>query len=94
MNVYDRVIPNYAVETLWVLVSGVGIVLIFDLAMKSLRGYFIDAAGKRADIILSASTFSRVLGIKLSEKPIGSVILRTTCRSLTASESFLPRQLL
>ena len=69
MNVYDRVIPNYALETLWVLVSGVGIVLIFDLVMKSLRGYFIDAAGKRADIILSANTFGRVLGIKLSEKP-------------------------
>ena len=69
MNVYDRVIPNYALETLWVLVSGVGIVLIFDLVMKSLRGYFIDVAGKRADIILSASTFSRVLGIKLGEKP-------------------------
>ena len=44
-------------------------VLIFDLVMKSLRGYFIDAAGKRADIILSANTFGRVLGIKLSEKP-------------------------
>ena len=69
MNVYDRVIPNYAIETLWVLVSGVVLVLLFDLIMKSLRGYFIDAAGKRADIILSASTFGRILGIKLSEKP-------------------------
>ena len=69
MNVYDRVIPNYAIETLWVLVSGIVIVLLFDLVMKTLRGYFIDAAGKRADIILSASTFGRILGIKLSEKP-------------------------
>ena len=69
MNVYDRVIPNYAIETLWVLVSGIVIVLLFDLVMKTLRGYFIDAAGKRADIILSASTFGRILGIRLSEKP-------------------------
>ena len=37
MNVYDRVIPNYAIETLWVLVSGVILVLLFDLVMKSLR---------------------------------------------------------
>ena len=57
MNVYDRVVPNYATETLWVLASGVVIVIAFDLLMKSLRGYFIDIAGKRADIILSSKTF-------------------------------------
>ncbi|MEX0941324.1 MAG: type I secretion system permease/ATPase [Pseudomonadales bacterium] len=69
MNVYDRVVPNYAVETLWVLASGVFIVFIFDLIMKSLRGYFIDVAGKRADILLSSKTFSRVMDIKMSERP-------------------------
>ncbi len=69
MNVYDRVVPNQALETLWVLASGVGIVYIFDLVMKSLRGYFIDAASKRADILLSAKTFSRVLDIKMNARP-------------------------
>ncbi len=69
MNVYDRVVPNHAIETLWVLASGVAIVFIFDLVMKSLRGYFIDAAGKRADIILSSSTFARVMDLKLSQRP-------------------------
>ena len=69
MNVYDRVVPNYATETLWVLASGVVIVIAFDLLMKSLRGYFIDIAGKRADIILSSKTFSRVMDIKMSERP-------------------------
>ncbi len=69
MNVYDRVVPNYAVETLWVLASGVFIVFLFDLVMKSLRGYFIDIAGKRADIILSSKTFSRVMDIRMSERP-------------------------
>ena len=69
MNVYDRVVPNYAVETLWVLASGVFIVILFDLMMKSLRGYFIDVAGKRADIILSSRTFSRVMDIRMSERP-------------------------
>ncbi len=69
MNVYDRVVPNYATETLWVLASGVLIVFIFDLIVKTLRGYFIDVAGKRADILLSAKTFARVMDIKMSEKP-------------------------
>ncbi|HIE85823.1 MAG TPA: type I secretion system permease/ATPase [Gammaproteobacteria bacterium] len=69
MNVYDRVVPNHAIETLWVLASGIAIVFLFDLVMKSLRGYFIDAASKRADITLSAQTFSRVMDIKMSHRP-------------------------
>ncbi|MGB5605170.1 MAG: type I secretion system permease/ATPase, partial [Gammaproteobacteria bacterium] len=69
MNVYDRVVPNRAVETLWVLGIGVATVFVFDLLMKTLRGYFLDIAGKRADIILSASVFERVMGIKLSSRP-------------------------
>ncbi len=69
MNVYDRVVPNHALETLWVLAIGVTIVYTFDFIMKSLRGYFIDAAGKRSDIILSATIFEKVLGIKMESRP-------------------------
>lgn len=69
MNVYDRVVPNHAIETLWVLAIGVVIVFTFDFIMKSLRGYFIDAAGKRSDIILSATIFEKVMGIKMESRP-------------------------
>lgn len=69
MNVYDRVVPNHATETLWVLASGVAIVFLFDIVMKTLRGYFVDAASKRADIMLSARSFSRVMDIRMSERP-------------------------
>ena len=69
MNVYDRVVPNHAIETLWVLASGALIVFLFDLMMKSLRGYFIDVAGKRSDILLSSKTFAKVMDIKMSHRP-------------------------
>jgi ATP-binding cassette subfamily C protein LapB len=72
MNVYDRVVPNNAVETLWVLAIGVLIVFLFDAILKGLRGYFIEVAGKKSDILLSAFLFERVLGSRYSERP-GSV---------------------
>jgi len=68
MNVYDRVVPNRAIETLWVLAIGVATVFIFDLLLRSLRGYFIDMAGKKADVILSATIFEKVMGIKMASR--------------------------
>jgi ATP-binding cassette subfamily C protein LapB len=85
MNVYDRVVPNHAVETLWVLAIGVGIVFTFDFILKALRGYFIDAAGKRSDIILSATIFEKVLGIRMEAKPVS---VGTFANNLHEFESF------
>lgn len=69
MNVYDRVVPNNAVETLWVLSIGIAIVFGFDWLIRTLRGYFIDIASKRTDIVLSAMLFERVMGIRMSARP-------------------------
>lgn len=69
MNVYDRVVPNHALETLWVLVSGVLIIFAFDLILRVLRGYFIDTAGRRVDIDLSAMLYEHVLGIRMADRP-------------------------
>jgi ATP-binding cassette subfamily C protein LapB len=75
MNVYDRVVPNRAMETLWILAMGLTLVLVFDLVLKILRGYFIDVAGKRADQALSAALFARVMDLKLDQprQPVGSL---------------------
>jgi ATP-binding cassette subfamily C protein LapB len=75
MNVYDRVVPNRAMETLWVLAVGILLVFVFDFALKFLRNYFIEIAGKKSDILLSASMFQKMLGLRLSEKAasVGSV---------------------
>ncbi|MCR9214524.1 MAG: type I secretion system permease/ATPase [Proteobacteria bacterium] len=69
MNVYDRVVPNKAIETLWVLATGVIIVIAFDLLLKSLRAYFVDNAGKRADVLLSSRIFEHVLNIQVKARP-------------------------
>lgn len=69
MNVYDRVVPNLAMATLWVLTLGVAMVFGFDLLLRTLRAYFIDIAGKRVDVILSVNLFSKVLGIRMADRP-------------------------
>ena len=65
MNVYDRVVPNKAIETFWALALGIFLMYLFDLGLKLLRGYFIDVAGRRADIALSAGLFEQVMGMRL-----------------------------
>lgn len=69
MNVYDRVVPNQAIETLWVLAIGAGIVFGFDFLMRSLRGYFIDIASKKSDVLLSSTIFEHVLATQRASHP-------------------------
>ena len=50
MNVYDRVIPNNAQETLVVFTVGIVIVFLLDGILKFLRTYFLEIAAKKSDI--------------------------------------------
>lgn len=69
MNVYDRVVPNNATETLWALSVGVLLVISGDLFMRLLRSHFVDEASARIDVQISASLMERVLGMKLENRP-------------------------
>ncbi|PIZ31943.1 MAG: type I secretion system permease/ATPase [Alphaproteobacteria bacterium CG_4_10_14_0_8_um_filter_53_9] len=65
MNVYDRVVPNAAFETLWVLAIGVFVAYLFDFVFKQLRVYFVDTAGRGADILLGSRIYEQVLNARL-----------------------------
>lgn len=69
MNVYDRVVPNQATATLWVLAIGISIAFVFDLILKVLRGICLDLAGKKTDLIVSGALFERLLGMKMKVRP-------------------------
>ncbi|MDF0535183.1 type I secretion system permease/ATPase [Shewanella sp. A32] len=68
MNVYDKVVPNLAFESLWVLAAGAGIAYIFDFIMRQLRSYLIDIAGKKVDIIVSSRLFYKAIGLPLEKR--------------------------
>lgn len=69
MNVYDRVVPNHAVETLWVLAVGLLLALGADLYMRLLRSRFVDEASSRIDVQLAGHLMERVLGMRLEHRP-------------------------
>lgn len=69
MNVYDRVVPNAAVETLWAMAIGIVLILCADLWLRNLRSRFVDEASARIDVELSARLMERVLGLRLAHRP-------------------------
>ncbi len=69
MNVYDRVLPNKALSTLWVLVIGIGLAVVFDFCLKTLRVALIGNAGRRADVLLASRLFGHVLSLDLTSRP-------------------------
>jgi ATP-binding cassette subfamily C protein LapB len=70
MNVYDRVVPNQAVATLWVLAVGISGAYVFDLLLKTMRGLCLDLAGKKTDLIISATLFERIVGMAMKYRPM------------------------
>jgi ATP-binding cassette subfamily C protein LapB len=70
MNVYDRILPNDAKATLWVLALGVSGAVVFDLVLKTARAALIDYAGRRADLKLSYLLFEKVLNASMSSRPM------------------------
>ncbi|MDD3529730.1 MAG: type I secretion system permease/ATPase [Gallionellaceae bacterium] len=89
MNVYDRVVPNQALETLWLLAVGIVIILVFDLVLRTMRGYFIDLAGKRVDVDLSARIMERVLGIRMEHRPVSAGSFAANLRSFETVRDFI-----
>ncbi|MGQ0699576.1 MAG: type I secretion system permease/ATPase [Panacagrimonas sp.] len=89
MNVYDRVVPNQALETLWVLAIGVAFVLLGDLALRTVRSHFLDLAGNRVDVRLSAYIMERVLGLRMSERPVSAGSFAANLRSFEQVRDFI-----
>lgn len=69
MNVYDRVLPNKAISTLWVLAIGLLIVFLFDALLKVARASIIDHVGREMDFRLASGLFDRVINTSAKARP-------------------------
>jgi ATP-binding cassette, subfamily C, bacterial LapB len=68
MNVYDRVIPNKAVSTLWVLALGVLFALVFDFILRVARARLIDEVSRKLDAKLSQKLFEKVMNLPMASR--------------------------
>ena len=89
MNVYDRVVPNYAVETLWTLAIGLLIVVVMDFTLRMMRSYFLDLASERIDRHVSADIMERVLGSRLEHRPSSVGSYAVNLRSFDSVRDFI-----
>ena len=89
MNVYDRVVPNHATDTLWVLALGIALMISADFGLRMMRSWFVDLAASRTDVTLSATIMERVLGLKLAERPISVGAFAASLQSFESIRSFI-----
>ena len=89
MNVYDRVVPNNAIETLWVLAIGIALVIIFNMILSTARSHVVDSASKRVDVRLSAQIMERVLDLRLEGRPVSVGSFAANLRSFESIRDFI-----
>ena len=80
MNVYDRVIPNRAEATLWVLAAGVLLAFALEYALRRARTEVLDQIGRDLDLRLSQKIYSKILSAPLAERKghTGNLVARVS----------------
>ncbi|NRB56766.1 MAG: type I secretion system permease/ATPase [Salinicola sp.] len=88
MQVYDRVVPNAAFDTLWVLASGVALAVCMEFLLKGLRAHLLEVIGKRLDLELSSKLFEQAIRLRLAAKPASTGAFTSQVREFEAVREF------
>jgi ATP-binding cassette subfamily C protein LapB len=86
--VYDRVIPNNALNSLWVLGLAAFVVIGFDLAMRLVRSYLVESAARRMDVALSAKVFAHALRLRTASRPASGGTLANVVKDFESVREF------
>ncbi len=88
MNVYDRVIPNAALDSLAALSIGAALAILFDMLMRGLRSDLVDSTARAADVRLSNGLFAKLLGARLNPSPGATGAQANTLREFESLRDF------
>ncbi len=89
MNAYDRVVPNFATDTLWVMASAVILIICFDGLLKFLRVNFIELATKKSDILISSLLFEKVMDLRMEAAPANVGGFATNIKEFDSIKNFM-----
>lgn len=88
MQVYDRVVPNHAFDTLWILASGVGIGIVLEILLRIMRASLIDVSGRDLDLRLSTQLFDQVSNLRLAHQPKSTGVFANQVRDFAVVREF------
>jgi ATP-binding cassette subfamily C protein LapB len=88
MSVYDRVIPNGAIPSLIALSIGMGLAIVFDFVLRTVRSRMIDVTGKTVDVVLAANIFEHVMSVKMAQRPTSVGIIANQLRDFDSVREF------
>lgn len=89
MIVYDRVIPNNAIDTLIALLIGVTLIFVSDFVIRTLRGYFLDTASAKADAAIADALFEQILDVQMQARRGSTGSLASTLKEFESVRDFL-----
>lgn len=88
MQVYDRVVPTNAFDTLWILASGVGLAILLEVVLRIMRASLIDVSGRDLDLKLSAQLFDKVANMRLAHQPSSTGVFANQVRDFATVREF------
>ena len=89
MQIYDRVVPTGALQTLLVLTLGVAVAIVFELIVKHARSNLYDRLTDQVDQRLARAVYLRFLAIRLDQMPQSVGALAGQMRGYETVRSFL-----
>jgi len=89
MNVYNRVVPNKAVESLWVMAIGVFVMITADFIIHMARGHLVDLAAVKTNVKLSGEMMEHVLDMRNEERSPSVGSFASSIQGFEAVRSFI-----
>lgn len=88
MQVYDRVVPTGAQDTLWVLAVGAILAITLEWIIRASRVALLESAGQRLDRQIGRMLFTRAIGIRMAHLSPAPGTLVTQLREFESIREF------